>query len=298
MEKNNIFNLPANTDYLFNKEKVNSILEKFIDSLKEQVPAIEQVLAKDIINGDIKIKAKELSSFFKKDNSPLLINFSKTSIKDGLGSICAKYNGNPFITIKLIILAIRTHNQIYLLTNNYMNTNEFLVSILDKLLVENGYCKKILKVISLSDFEFFKYQKEFDALVLVGSKNEYLSLLPQIKIPLIFQNYGSLYICVDSNLNTKLKDILLDIDHFAFENDIELNYIDIENNIDILTQNLNYFGRDQVIAIFTTNTNTAYNFLNNLKCRKIFINSNPFKEDLLEFKEENFIFEKEIYFKN
>lgn len=298
MEKNNIFNLPANTDYLFNKEKVNSILEKFIDSLKEQVPAIEQVLAKDIINGDIKIKAKELSSFLKKDNSPLLINFSKTSIKDGLGSICAKYNGNPFITIKLIILAIRTHNQIYLLTNNYMNTNEFLVSILDKLLVETGYCKKILKVISLSDFEFFKYQKEFDALVLVGSKNEYLSLLPQIKIPLIFQNYGSLYICVDSNLNTKLKDILLDIDHFAFENDIELNYIDIENNIDILTQNLNYFGRDQVIAIFTTNTNTAYNFLNNLKCRKIFINSNPFKEHLLEFKEENFIFEKEIYFKN
>ena len=66
MEKNNIFNLPANTDYLFNKEKVNSILEKFIDSLKEQVPAIEQVLAKDIINGDIKIKAKELSSFLKK----------------------------------------------------------------------------------------------------------------------------------------------------------------------------------------------------------------------------------------
>ena len=180
----------------------------------------------------------------------MLINFSKTSIKDGLGSICAKYNGNPFITIKLIILAIRTHNQIYLLTNNYMNTNEFLVSILDKLLVETGYCKKILKVISLSDFEFFKYQKEFDALVLVGSKNEYLSLLPQIKIPLIFQNYGSLYICVDSNLNTKLKDILLDIDHFAFENDIELNYIDIENNIDILTQNLNLYSNSKKDYLF------------------------------------------------
>ena len=298
MEKNNIFDLPKNTDYLFNKEKVNTILEKFIISLNEQVPALEQVLAKDSINGDIKIKAKELSSFYKKDNSPLLINFSKTSIKDGLGNICAKYNGNPFITIKLIHLAIRTHNQIYLLTDNYTNTNQFLISILDKLLTETKYCKKVLKFISLSDSEFFKYQKNFDALLLIGSKDNYLSLLQQIKIPVIFQNYGSLYICIDNNLNNDLKDILLDIDHFAFDNDIELNYIDIKDNIDTLTQNLNYFGKDQIVAIFTGNTNTAYMLLNNLKCRKIFINTNPFKKDLLSFKEENFIFEKEIYFKN
>ena len=296
--ENNIFTLPANTDYLFNKEKVSKILDDFIGILKNETPTLEQTLAKDAINGDIKIKAKEISSFLKNENLPFIIDFSKTSIKDGIGLICTMYNGNPFITLKLIFLALRTHNQIYLLTNNYLETNKFLISTLDNILEKNKYARKILDIISISENEFFKYQKNFDSLLFIGTKNEYISILPHIKIPIIFQSYGLVEVFVDSKLSKNLKNILLSMDHFAFDNDISLNYIDIDKNTKNLISDLNYFGKDQIIAIFTSNTNTAYFLLNNLKCKKIFINSNPFEKDLLVFDEAQFIFEKEVYFKN
>ena len=44
--------------------------------------------------------------------------------------------------------------------------------------------------------------------------------------------------------------------------------------------------------------NEAISILNDLKCNKIFINSNPFAQDLLQFNENNFVFTKEIFTNN
>ena len=107
-----------------------------------------------------------------------------------------------------------------------------------------------------------------------------------------------MYIFVDNNLDKNLKDCLLDIDHFAFDNDININYIELSQKSNKLLEQLNYYGLNQTIAIFTNHIQNIYSILNDLKCNKIFINSNPFAQDLLQFNENNFVFTKEIFTNN
>lgn len=294
----NIFDLPKNTSYLFNKEKVSNIIKEFLLDLKNNIYNIEQNLSKDAINGNIKLQANTIVSAIQYNNDKFLIEFSKSKIVDGIGNIAVIYNGNPFITLKLILLGLRTHNQMYLVSNNYSNTNNFLISLLEKHLENNQYEKRIFKILDLTQSEFFKYQENFDILLFISNKDEYVSITPHIRIPIIFKNYGSIYIFVDSNLDKNLKDCLLDIDHFAFDNDININYIELSQKSNKLLEQLNYYGLNQTIAIFTNHIQNIYSILNDLKCNKIFINSNPFAQDLLQFNENNFVFTKEIFTNN
>lgn len=294
----NIFNLPKNTSYLFNKEKVSNIIKEFLLDLKNNIYNIEQNLSKDAINGNIKFHANTLISAIQYNHDDFLIEFSKSKIVDGIGNISVIYNGNPFITLKLILLGLRTHNQMYLVSNNYSNTNAFLISLLEKHLENNQYEKRIFKILDLTQAEIFKYQENFDTLLFIGNKNEYVAITPHIRIPIIFNNYGSIYIFVDSNLDKNLKDCLLDIDHFAFDNDININYIELSQKSNKLLEQLNYYGLNQTIAIFTNHIQNIYSILNDLKCNKIFINSNHFVQDLLQFNENNFVFTKEIFTNN
>lgn len=186
----------------------------------------------------------------------------------------------------------------YLVSNNYSNTNAFLISLLEKHLENNQYEKRIFKILDLTQAEIFKYQENFDTLLFIGNKDEYVAITPHIRIPIIFKNYGSIYIFVDSNLDKNLKDCLLDIDHFAFDNDININYIELSQKSNKLLEQLNYYGLNQTIAIFTNHIQNIYSILNDLKCNKIFINSNPFVQDLLQFNENNFVFTKEIFTNN
>lgn len=294
----NIFDLPKNTSYLFNKEKISNIIKEFLLDLKNNIYNIEQNLSRDAINGNIKLQANTIVSAIQYNNDKFLIEFSKSKIVDGIGNIAVIYNGNPFITLKLILLGLRTHNQMYLVSNNYSNTNNFLISLLEKHLENNQYEKRIFKILDLTQAEIFKYQENFDTLLFIGNKDEYVSITPHIRIPVIFKNYGSIYIFVDSNLDKNLKDCLLDIDHFAFDNDININYIELSQKSNKLLEQLNYYGLNQTIAIFTNHIQNIYSILNDLKCNKIFINSNPFKKDLLQFNENNFVFTKEIFTNN
>ena len=64
----NIFDLPKNTSYLFNNEKVSNIIKEFLLDLKNNIYNIEQNLSKDAINGNIKLQANTIVSAIQYNN--------------------------------------------------------------------------------------------------------------------------------------------------------------------------------------------------------------------------------------
>ena len=83
----NIFDLPKNTSYLFNKEKVSNIIKEFLLDLKNNIYNIEQNLSKDAINGNIKFHANTLISAIQYNQDDFLIEFSKPSVTSGNSAI-------------------------------------------------------------------------------------------------------------------------------------------------------------------------------------------------------------------
>lgn len=76
----NIFDLPKNTSYLFNKEKVSNIIKEFLLDLKNNIYNIEQNLSKDAINGNIKFHTNTLISAIQYNHDDFLIEFSKSKL--------------------------------------------------------------------------------------------------------------------------------------------------------------------------------------------------------------------------
>ncbi len=257
--------------YLFNEEKVKQILVNLSQNYNFILPT-----------------------------SPILPKFSKEEIIDGLGNIAVKYNGDINITYKLIVLALRTHNQLYLIADDNTDKIKSIIDYTNNLLKQFDYSSNIVELLPIDTNTFFSMQKNFDCLLFIGSKKEYLSKLPHLQIKSIFIEYGEITVCLDKNLKDEYKKTLLKMDEFAFENDFQINYIDIsdlESNkeyIDNCIKSINAFGNNQIVAIFTNTQATSYYFINSIHSSKIYLNSNPFSNSLIDFEESEFVYRKQL----
>ena len=250
---------------LFNKEKVEKILNKLNANSKQLLPC-----------------------------------YNKAMIVDGIGKIAVIYNGDIEITQKLISLALRTHNQLYLITNNNLDENKKIIDNLNIITKEFDYGSNIIEIMNITHNAFFSIQRNFDCVLVISTKTEYSSITSHLLIDSIFYQYGEYNIFVDDNLTNEQKESLKQIDDIAFENDYTINYINISNfeeqkeELDRSIKSINTHGKNQSISIFTTQQEHSYYFINSLNARNICINSKPFIE--LIFEENDFICKKNILF--
>lgn len=284
---------------IFNKEKVDNILKELMQNIK--IEDLNDSLSKDISEGNVKTKINNINKYFiNKINQKYLPNVTKEAISEGLGNIAVLYNGNPNITLKLIILALRTNNKLTLITDNYKNANLKLNKILKNIQEKNNYNNEIIEIKNISQNKFLIEQKNYKKALFIGTKNEYIGMLRHLQIECTFYEYGCINVFLDKNISKEKKEILLNMDDYAFENDIEINYINIskfnENKEDYIRtiRDLNNFGERQNIAIFTEEIKKTYYFFNIIHAKNVYINKNPFNYDLLEFDEKEFIFNKKI----
>lgn len=293
---NPIINLPKHTEYNFKPETIMSILEKFRMLIEKNRNGFEEAIKQDRLENAQKINFDEIMRIIRsyKSDMPLLPFFTPKKIKDGFGNLAVMYNGDPYITLKLLISSLRTHNNIVFFTNNFKHLNDLLIESINLCTRELKYATRIANLQNnFTKNDFIKMQNSFNLLVYIGSKRDYQSVSKKLNIPSIYRGYGYIDVFIEDK---SFKETLLDIDDYAYENGIKINYFtgtDIQETIDYI----NKYNINDCFAVFTNKSDLAYTFLNSIKSKNIFINSNPFKNYEFELNENQLVYTKNISMK-
>ena len=277
---------------LFSDEKVNIILMELRKQIIEN-ESFRNELKKDYNNFDTKINFNELIKTVNSEkymNKQYLPKIIKNCIISEIGNIGVIYNGNPIISLKMLIIAIRTHNNIVFITENYKNFNNKLIEIINQILQRNDYYQKI-KI----DSDYNQYTS-YEKFVFIGRRQEYENLNVILKSKTLFYDFEEMNVVLDDKINNENRRKLKSIDEYAFNNDIYINYITLDKkNIEEQINYINSYGNRQSIAIFTGNINNVYYLINQVKAKNIYINQNPFiNSELIEFDEADFIIYKNV----
>lgn len=279
--------------YYFKKEKVIDLINKIEAGIKNKKEALEKAFLIDYKNWEIKL---ELDMFFKilasVKASEYLPKFSKENIVDGIGNILFVGNNSPYLVFSFIINSIYTNNKVCVALENKMKaSNIAIIELIKKVLEENKYDSSCLSYIEIEQKEnILKYQDDFELIYYMGNKEDYINFAKRIHVQSIFENFGEMYVYIDSQ---EFKEMFLEIDKFAYLNDIKVEYYntDFENAIESINKNNNV---NKISAIFTKNTDKAYEFIKNIKSENVYINMNPCENFDYKIKQDNLVYKKNI----
>lgn len=279
--------------YYFKKEKVIDLINKIEAGIKNKKEALEKAFLIDYKNWEIKL---ELDMFFKilasVKASEYLPKFSKENIVDGIGNILFVGNNSPYLVFSFIINSIYTNNKVCVALENKMKaSNIAIIELIKKVLEENKYDSSCLSYIEIEQKEnILKYQDDFELIYYMGNKEDYINFAKRIHVQSIFENFGEMYVYIDSK---EFKEMFLEIDKFAYLNDIKVEYYntDFENTIESINKNNNV---NKISAIFTKNTDKAYEFIKNIKSENVYINMNPCENFDYKIKQDNLVYKKNI----
>lgn len=293
---NPISNLKNHTEYNFKASKIEKILEKFSILIEKNKISFDNAIKKDSKSNNQKIEFDRIINIVKnyKKDMPILPSFSAKTIKDGFGNIAVMYNGDPYVTLKMLISSLRTHNNVIFFTNNFKTLNDLLIESINIVTRELNYTERIAVLQNnFSKNDIIKKQNAFNLLVYIGSKRDFQSVNKQLNIPSVFRGYGFIDVFIEDK---SFKETLLDIDDFAYENNIKVNYFhntDIDQTIDYI----NKYNLNDCFAVFTRNSELAYKFINSIKSKNIFINTNPFINYEFDLNENQLVYTKNISMK-
>ena len=289
-------NLKHPSTYTFKAKTVEKIINNFSIFIEKSPDNFERAIKKDLKTNKIETsiqKLEEIAKNYKKD-FPILPSFTSTTIRDGFGNLCVMYDGNPYVTLKLLISSLRTHNNIVFFTKNYLETNSLLVEVFNMISRDCKYAEKFASIQnSFSNSEIVRNQNLFDLIIYIGDKRAYRSVQKQLRIPSIFNGYKIIDIYIEDK---SFKEVLLQIDKHAYSNAIQVNYFDNTNVTDTINY-INKYNLNDCFVVFTKNSELAYTFINSLKCKNVFINKNPFTDYEFDINENQLLYTKHIKMK-
>ncbi len=236
------------------------------------------------IKSEIFLKRKEIEKIKKIDSKYCKMKFefseliniiekiktkgytAKTKISSTTNFI--KYNGNPYITLNICILAIIEQISITLdCSDNMLGTNNIIVDIINLIL---GRYKIKNRIYLFSNMPIEEVQKQ-NIVIVIDDINKY-NFYKRKKIQnLFFYSLNSIDIYCDSEEFDDLLDIIYkyaDNNAIMIESYSELN---IEEAIAMIENSFN-----KILIILTKNEKTKQEFKKLANQKQIYINENPF----------------------
>ena len=282
-------------NYYFKKEKVIELLEEIRKGLLSDKKILDKGFELDLKEWEYKVDfdiyLKILDKYKNKDYLPY---FSKEKMVDGFGKILLITDNNPYLIFDFIIASLFTNNKVTVaLENKYASTNSLIIESIKKVIRNNKYDDDTVDYISINNkYDIVERQDLFDLVYYYGNKEEYISFTKRLHIDSKFDSFGEIYVYVDS------KDFLgftEEIDKYAYDNDIKINYykgnlLDVKDSIN-KNNNIN-----NISIIFTKNIDIAYDFIKEIKSENVYVNINPFENDIYmnEVKVDKLVYEKNI----
>ncbi len=281
--------------YFLKKENAFEIIDKIESNLIKNRNNLKKAFELDYKEWEINIdfnKFLELIAEIKKKE--YLPKFTKNEIISGIGKILLITKQNPYLIFNFCLNAIYTNNCVdVLLENKMLATNKLLLEIIKKSFQELKFDFEAINYIERNKDQIIYEQDKYDLLYYFGNKKEYLEYCKRIHIDSEFENFGEMYIYVE---DSRFKDILKEIDKFAFFNEIKVNYFEknLEDNIKEINQNNNI---NKISVIYTKNIDDAYKFIKFIKSENVFINVNPIEYFKYEIDDNKLVFKKKVHMK-
>lgn len=280
------------SNYFFKEEKVLELLNQIQRDLKNKKQTIQKAFDIDYKKWEVKLEIEILSKIIDNiKNQEYLPKFSKQEIVDGFGKIALVNTCNPYMVFNFILSCIYTNNKpCIILEEKLMASNKVIIELIRKSLEDLKYDSSIVEYKEvLNKEEIIRTQDNYDLIYYLGNKEEYLNFCKRIHVDSKFENFGEIYVYVDSD---DFKEELLSIDKYAYKNEIKLVYY--KSNLDEALRLINKCNNiNKISVIFTKNTENAYEFIKKIKSEKIYINKNP-EEVIYNINQNNLIFRKNI----
>lgn len=279
-------------DYAFQKDTVTKIIIEFKKQVKENAVAFKKAIEIDCKMSLCHFDFSSILNVFHCNISPL--EQSDFVVENGIGTVGVIYNGNPSITAYLSLMALQTHNHVVFFINDSMiATNELFIGLLKKVLEQFSYGKNAIQICkNPSERDILSHQNEFATMLVVGNPKTYQDWQERLHIPVIYHGYGHATFYIDEERNFEKE--LLEINQYVFTNNIQSEVF--RNNPKEAIQTINQFPYCDLVVLFTKNKDLAKYFIGNVKCKKLVINQNPFKNYMFELDEKLFVQKKQIIF--
>jgi gamma-glutamyl phosphate reductase len=176
-------------------------------------------------------------------------------------------------------------------SKKYYAINTKIVETLNMIAEKKNYANKIALVeYDVIDGAIAQNQNFFDLMIYIGDKRIYQPLKKKISIPSIYSGYGNVDVFIESK---DFKDLLLDMNKYAGENNININYYDNTSMEETLSF-INKYDITDCFVVLSKNTEMIYKFISEIKAKNIYINRSPFEEYKLGISEKDLIYSKNI----
>lgn len=280
----------------FDIKTVKKIFLDIENTIKNSVLALHNTVEKD---NQKYLERYEIAKFLDviertKEEEWILSKNSSEVVYNGIGNIGVCYNGSPYIFLYLCLKALKTHNNIiFIEDDNIHQTTALLQEIIENACKKNNYNMNIKTTQYNQIANFIVDTNNIDTFIFINEQQKYLDYCArqQNDIKVIYSNYGTMDLFL---ADKQLKDRLIEMDEYVYENNIDLE-IYKNDTVENIVKKINTRKNNYCAVIFTTNTKEAYYFLENVKAEKIFINRNPKSEYEFYLSDEKLTLKKEIY---
>ena len=289
---------------------IKNIIKYIKISLEENKNTISQANEIDKLNNNV-IKSifslieKEETFYGKvllsqKDDEKKII-YGKQIMDQGV--VLLINDGNPYITLELILRNLLVGNTIIISNSGFMfGTNNLIVQIIQSVLEKFNISKYLVQMFFTENYDdILSNYANIDLVICVGNHHLQRQILEKTKIPTLISGYENfdLYIDDKTNLNF-IKNILQTGINIQLYIKNDLN-IDIENaiivnDIDEAIAQINYNGSRYASSIFTNDSNSAAKFIKEVKSSIVTVNTSPTIERIIDIKQENLYKEKTIIY--
>ena len=135
--------LTSTSKYRMKSNLIKEILDEFKKQISKQ-DTFNQAIEIDKKHHPIYINHEKIleiiDEFINLDK--LNVKYTPNIIVDGYGNIAVSYNGDPYITLRLLLMSLRTHNNIVFFSKKYYAVNTKIVETLNMICEKKGYARK------------------------------------------------------------------------------------------------------------------------------------------------------------
>lgn len=260
----------------FNLQTVKNIFSDLEQVIKENVLTLHKSIEEDNNTYHEKSDFSRIFGIIERarDEEWLLTKSTTNMYYQGIGNIGVCYNGNPEIFLYTALKALKTNNNMIFFENDEIHvTNLLLQKFIEKVCKKNKYDTCIKNIQYKETKEFVNDSIKFDMFMFINEQQKYLDFCARNEAPIkiICSNYGTMDLFLADN---GLEKSLAEVDEYASKNDIDLE-IYKNDTIERVVKKINLRKSNYCAVIYTSNTQEAYYFLENVKAEKVFINQNP-----------------------
>jgi gamma-glutamyl phosphate reductase len=242
---------------------------------------------------------KDVTLLQKDDNKKIIYG---KQIMD-YGNVVIITDGNPYLSLEMILRNIMAGNTIILVNNGFMyGTNNLIVNIVQSILENYKVSKNLIQLFITDDYkEVLNNYANIDLVVFIGNHELQRLIIRESKNKVITSGYENfdLYIEDTKHLDFLNKIINTGLNVNLYINkDTNLDYDTaiIVSDIDEAIAQINYNGSRYSSAIFTSSNFNASKFIREVKSSIVTVNTSPTIERICDIKQLDLVYEKTIIY--